>query len=148
MWRIVPLLIVAALIGGACGSGGTDIPGDPTLYVARLDEVPSNGALYSPTHHLFVADSPAEGLVALVAADPYRGCRIGYIADDDARRLASHEATRFIDPCHGSEYDISGKHLAGPSPRSMDRLPIEVIADRVYLVADAELIETPRPRGD
>ena len=32
---------------------------------------------------------------------------------------------RFKCPCHGSQFDIDGAHLAGPAPRGMDPLPFK-----------------------
>lgn len=56
-------------------------------------------------------------------------------------------ATRFVDPCHGSEYDESGYYLGGPSPRSMDRLPLEVQDGLVFFEPSGAIIQVPRP-GD
>lgn len=47
---------------------------------------------------------------------PHLGC--AYRWDAPARQ--------FQCPCHGSVYDVTGKVLAGPAPRSLDELPIKV----------------------
>ncbi len=44
---------------------------------------------------------------------PHLGCRYEW----------HPEATRFICPCHGSQFGIQGQHLAGPAPRGLDPLP-------------------------
>jgi len=36
------------------------------------------------------------------------------------------QAKQFQCPCHGSVYDVTGKVLAGPAPRPLDRLPTKV----------------------
>jgi menaquinol-cytochrome c reductase iron-sulfur subunit len=44
---------------------------------------------------------------------PHLGCHFNWSAD----------ANRFLCPCHGSEYNFYGTHLAGPAPRGLDPLP-------------------------
>lgn len=45
---------------------------------------------------------------------PHLGCR----------PIWSTDAKRFQCPCHGSQFDFDGAHLAGPAPRGMDPLPL------------------------
>lgn len=45
---------------------------------------------------------------------PHLGCRYNWDAG----------AGRFICPCHGSQYNLDGAHLAGPAPRGLDPLPL------------------------
>jgi len=45
---------------------------------------------------------------------PHLGCRFAW---NDA-------ATRFICPCHGSQFGTEGDKLAGPAPRGLDPLPL------------------------
>jgi menaquinol-cytochrome c reductase iron-sulfur subunit len=45
---------------------------------------------------------------------PHLGCR----------PIWSDDANRFQCPCHGSQFDLQGEHLAGPAPRGMDPLPL------------------------
>ena len=44
---------------------------------------------------------------------PHLGCRYAWDTG----------ANRFICPCHGSQFDVVGKKLAGPAPRGLDPLP-------------------------
>lgn len=53
------------------------------------------------------------GFVVFSSICPHLGCRYNW---DGA-------AKRFICPCHGSQYDEFGAHLAGPAPRGLDPLP-------------------------
>ncbi len=45
---------------------------------------------------------------------PHLGCRFAW----------NDEATRFICPCHGSQFGPEGDKLAGPAPRGLDPLPL------------------------
>jgi Rieske Fe-S protein len=47
---------------------------------------------------------------------PHLGCGIDWDA----------EKKQFDCPCHGSAFDITGKRVAGPSPRPMDELDCKV----------------------
>jgi menaquinol-cytochrome c reductase iron-sulfur subunit len=37
-------------------------------------------------------------------------------------------------PCHGSVFDTSGQVLAGPAPRSLDRLPSKVENGHLFVI--------------
>jgi menaquinol-cytochrome c reductase iron-sulfur subunit len=59
----------------------------------------------------------ADGKVEVLSAIcPHLGCTVSWQPGHD----------RFVCPCHGSEFAADGRHLAGPSPRGMDRLPTRV----------------------
>lgn len=53
------------------------------------------------------------GFVIFSPMCPHLGCRYNW----------SDDANRFICPCHGSQYNLDGAHLAGPAPRGLDPLP-------------------------
>jgi menaquinol-cytochrome c reductase iron-sulfur subunit len=54
---------------------------------------------------------------------PHLGCRF----DWDAR------TAEFKCPCHASAYGLDGRVLAGPAPRPLDLLPIEIRQGRVFV---------------
>jgi menaquinol-cytochrome c reductase iron-sulfur subunit len=54
---------------------------------------------------------------------PHLGCYI---------RMHPDQA-QFICPCHKGTFDANGRTLDGPSPRSMDPLPFEVHAGRLWV---------------
>ncbi len=45
---------------------------------------------------------------------PHLGCRFAW----------NDGADKFECPCHGSQFDLDGEHLAGPAPRGLDPLPL------------------------
>ncbi len=57
---------------------------------------------------------------------PHLGCYFNWNA----------QANRFLCPCHGSQYNFDGAHLAGPAPRGLDPLPFRErsgIADIMWI---------------
>ena len=54
---------------------------------------------------------------------PHLGCGYRWSAADQ----------RFKCPCHGSEFDINGKVLGGPAPRSLDTLEVKQEGDKVLV---------------
>lgn len=55
------------------------------------------------------------GFVMFSSICPHLGCRFNW---DDSQ-------TKFMCPCHGSQYSLFGEHLAGPAPRGLDPLPLQ-----------------------
>jgi len=62
-------------------------------------------------------------VVAFAPNCPHLGCGYRWSAVDQ----------KFKCPCHGSVFDISGKVLGGPSPRSLDTLESKVDNGRVLV---------------
>jgi menaquinol-cytochrome c reductase iron-sulfur subunit len=54
---------------------------------------------------------------------PHLGCRYSWV---DAQ-------SKFICPCHGSEYTNIGKHIAGPAQRGLDPLPLRAVNGKAEL---------------
>ncbi|HEY8313431.1 MAG TPA: ubiquinol-cytochrome c reductase iron-sulfur subunit [Candidatus Baltobacteraceae bacterium] len=54
------------------------------------------------------------GFVIFSPICPHLGCRYDYKPD----------ANKFACPCHGSQFNNEGKHIAGPAARGLDPLPM------------------------
>lgn len=70
---------------------------------------------------------PDEGMLALYGVCTHLGC------------LPKWQATnhRFECPCHGSKYQLNGKYIEGPAPRSLDRFRTTIaFEDGTTLVTD------------
>jgi Rieske Fe-S protein len=61
---------------------------------------------------------------ALSTICPHLGCGVDLTAD----------GKQFLCPCHTSAFSLDGERIAGPSPRSMDPLPVEIGKDDVVSV--------------
>jgi Rieske Fe-S protein len=83
---------------------------DPAKFVASRTDLkptlPYADGTYDVVNMNFVIFSPI---------CPHLGCSPQW---DDS-------ATRFKCPCHGSQFALSGEHLAGPAPRGLDPLPLQ-----------------------
>ncbi len=75
----------------------------------------------------FWLSNTSKGVYALYKVCTHLGCLYAWVE-------ATH---RFECPCHGSKFSLTGKYLAGPAPRSLDRFVI--VARR----PDGTVIETP-----
>ena len=53
----------------------------------------------------------------------HMGCEVSWVGKD----------TRFECPCHGSQYDISGKNVAGPAPKPLARYTTQVVNGRLLV---------------
>jgi Rieske Fe-S protein len=61
---------------------------------------------------------------ALSTVCPHLGCGVDLAPD----------GKQFLCPCHTSAFSLDGEHVAGPSPRAMDPLPVEIGSDDIVSV--------------
>jgi menaquinol-cytochrome c reductase iron-sulfur subunit len=61
-------------------------------------------------------DGALNGVEVLTAVCPHLGCTVQW----------SEKTRQFLCPCHGSVFSPDGARIAGPTPRGMDTLPIEI----------------------
>jgi cytochrome b6-f complex iron-sulfur subunit len=73
------------------------------------------------------------GLRALYQKCPHLGCRVPFC----------ESSQRFECPCHGSVYNLVGEYIQGPTPRGMDRFPIEIREDGHVYVDTSSIVEGP-----
>jgi len=78
-----------------------------------------------PEHRLWVFSDSA-GLYAVSAICTHLGCIV-----------AREENGQFHCPCHGSQFDTSGKVIGGPAPKPLARLDLQVAPDG-QLVVDTQ----------
>jgi cytochrome b6-f complex iron-sulfur subunit len=64
-----------------------------------------------------------EGLMALYWKCVHLGCTVPYVE-------ARHQ---FVCPCHGSVYETTGQNVAGPAPRPLDYMAIEISGDDIIV---------------
>jgi menaquinol-cytochrome c reductase iron-sulfur subunit len=72
---------------------------------------------------IWIVKQPDNSVIAYAPNCPHLGCGYRWSAADKL----------FKCPCHGSVFDISGKVLGGPSPRSLDTLEVKQENNRVLV---------------
>lgn len=107
-----------------------DVGGVDELVVGKPEQLEyivtvQDGWMETKTHKAVWAVKQADGQVTVFSPIcTHLGC--GYRWDSPDRK--------FKCPCHGSVYDITGKVLDGPAPRSLDVLPTKVENDRLFVI--------------
>jgi Rieske Fe-S protein len=70
------------------------------------------------------------GFYAVSAFCPHLGCIVS----------ENPKAFGFICPCHGSQFDASGRVLSGPAPRGLEWLEISLAADGALMVDSSKSV--------
>lgn len=110
--------------------------GPPEAFVAGAEGADRYGVIlvdnrWKSAHRFFVVREP-ERVYAISARCVHLGCTINWFPDQRT----------FKCPCHGSEYHSNGKNFAGPAPRPLDRLRIELGVDG-ELIVDTGIVYGP-----
>ena len=129
---VLGIPFVAAIIGSSRRAAGRTFSD-----VAALDSLPVGkpvdltfAALTADAfiqrelmHHIWAVRTSASEVTVYSPICPHLGCSY----DWDPR------TSRFMCPCHGSVYTLDGRVVAGPAPRPLDTLPLEIRADRLFV---------------
>ncbi len=104
------------------------------LYVYACDEVelPVQGVRQyymdyplrgkTVTRKFFIVNTGKE-LLAFSSVCTHLGCLINW----------NRTENRFMCPCHGGQYDMQGNVVAGPPPTPLNRLPLKIESQKVYI---------------
>ena len=102
------------------------------VYTCEEDELPVQGVRqyvidYSlhgkpVTKKFFIANTDGE-LYALSGVCTHLGCLVNWYRHEN----------RFRCPCHSGQYDINGNVVAGPPPAPLNRLPLKIEHQKVYI---------------
>lgn len=83
------------------------------------DRVPTPGS--APTRiaegRFWMSHVEEEGVVALYGVCTHLGCLPNWVDTNG----------RFECPCHGSKFELSGRYIEGPAPRSLDRFETTLV---------------------
>jgi menaquinol-cytochrome c reductase iron-sulfur subunit len=123
---------LAALIGGVTRTREREY-----AAVADLDALPVGQPVNLPfsesfedgfirgetVRRVWLVKTSASEVSALSPICPHLGCRFDWDA----------QTSEFKCPCHASAYTVDGRVVAGPAPRPLDTLPVEVRQGRVFV---------------
>jgi hypothetical protein len=77
---------------------------------------------------IFVVRAEGDGVHAFLGVDPRTGCEL----EDKTYGSAAVDTFAFMDVCHGTIYDLSGRPTSGPGMWFLDELVLHVRAGIVY----------------
>lgn len=102
------------------------------IYAGAADALPVRGVRqvyleYSvndtpATVKVFLVNTGAE-LFALSPVCTHLGCLVTW----------HRTKKRFLCPCHGGQYDMNGNVVEGPPPAPLNRLPMKIEGEKVYI---------------
>ncbi|NIW47085.1 MAG: Rieske 2Fe-2S domain-containing protein [Gammaproteobacteria bacterium] len=99
-------------------------PGTPTLYKAQVTRT-SGWVSTNDDLSVYVLTENGREYIALSNICTHLGCRVRWIAAQN----------QFYCPCHVGIFDKEGNVISGPAPRPLDRLPIMVEKDQLFILA-------------
>ena len=142
-WSIIGLALVGLLGPSLDFAWPRKVAGAATKVFVSPDRIPKQGEepVVIPEGRFFLVNLKAgvtpngeqaeAGLLALWRRCPHLGCTVPWRADFTFLGRTGW----FRCPCHGSTYTKEGGILvAGPSPRPLDRFPVEVKEDGSIVV--------------
>lgn len=113
---------------------GNPIAADALLATAKVGEaVFAKGLPQNRSAYLVITQGPAIAPYAVRPICTHLGCTVKWHEEED----------RFICPCHGSQYDVQGRVIRGPAPRSLALVTVVTKQNQVRLV-DRVPAEDPR----
>ena len=97
-------------------------PGEPVELIFEQDRL-DGWKLQSEKRTAWVVKEADNKIVAFGPQCTHLACAYHWEGD----------ANKFICPCHGSEFSIDGKVLAGPAPRPLDRYLTKIENNRLQI---------------
>ena len=114
------ILLTTPAILDSCTKTNMTLPPGVNGHVAELDlsssKYKSLNAIggYIYVQSLIVIHPSDTQYVALSSICTHQSCIVGY----------NSNYKRIVCPCHGSQYDLNGKVLVGPAPRSLKKYTV------------------------
>ncbi|MDZ7630242.1 MAG: Rieske 2Fe-2S domain-containing protein [Gemmatimonadaceae bacterium] len=84
---------------------------------------------------LFVTRAKRRAASPIAQKCPHLGCAVPFC----------ESSGRFECPCHGSVFNAAGEWISGPSPRGMDKYPVQIADGRVLV--NTTVLEEGAPLG-
>ncbi len=90
------------------------------------------GSVTWVTEGKFYVSHVPEGFLALYQKCPHLGCVVPWHPDDQSEDKIEPKG-RFNCPCHGSIYNRYGQIVAGPAPRPLDLMALQVVNGKIVV---------------
>lgn len=122
----------------------TDV-GSPTarVYAGKVDDFEVAKPRVFPEGKFWLVKKEDGSFIALYWKAPtLRGCTVPWRDQFSFPDPKTGERTRgwFRDPCSGATWDVNGVAVFGPTMRNLDQFPIEIVADKVYVLATEQQV--------
>jgi cytochrome b6-f complex iron-sulfur subunit len=110
--------------------------------IGPVSELPPEGAEPLNNANLkFWLTRPESGVLAIYKVCTHLGCLYGW----------SDQESKFLCPCHGSQFEYDGTFIQGPAPRSLDRFVLQAVdpatGDVLYESAEGEPLPVPEDQN-
>ena len=137
-----PMWMAGASLIGAAGAWTTwDLlrPLPTTGFGGKVrsispDAVPETGVVEVPAARAYLTRLDGE-IISLSEKCTHLGCRVPFC----------DSSGQFECPCHGSVFNRVGDSIAGPSPRGLDRYPVEMGDDGLLYIDTGSSENGPEP---
>jgi Rieske Fe-S protein len=97
--------------------------GTPTLFKVKVER--KAGWIVSEEEiAAFILTENNRDFIAMSNICTHLGCRVRWIA----------ERQQFLSPCHNGVFDKYGNVVSGPPPRPLDRYPVKVENDQLFIL--------------
>ncbi len=113
---------------------------DTRFYAGQIEDFEVDQPVYFEQQQMFLVRRPDGTFLALYAINPHNLPNECPLQWDTSRVWTDRETGARLDgvfyaPCHGEQFDITGRRLFGPSPRDLDRFPVIIDGDSVIVRA-------------
>lgn len=123
MWSSAGLVLAESALAGLALFWPRKVEGfGSTIRAGRIDDFEVGSVTRFRDGKFYLSRLP-EGLIALYWKCPHLGCTVPW----------EPSRGQFACPCHGSIYEANGQNVAGPAPRPMDYMQIEIRGDEVWV---------------
>jgi len=123
MWSSAGLVLAESALAGLALFWPRKVEGfGSKIRAGKISDFPVGSVTRFRDGKFYLSRLP-EGLIALYWKCPHLGCTVPW---NESERM-------FHCPCHGSIYDPTGQNVAGPAPRPMDYMAIEISGDDVIV---------------
>lgn len=123
MWSSAGLVLAESALAGLALFWPRKVEGfGSKIRAGKISDFPIGSVTRFRDGKFYISRLP-EGIIALYWKCPHLGCTVPWVAEEGM----------FHCPCHASVYEATGQNVAGPAPRPMDYMAIEISGDDVIV---------------
>ena len=123
--------MLASALFSACLSQENAQPEVDEIVIQPGDVPQVGGAPVRNQPGRFYLINNQDGLLAMFTRCTHQGCNVEWENDDD----------EFHCPCHGSRFNRHGEETAGPAPRPLDLMTVEVMDGGSIKITTGPIVE-------